>query len=76
LIRDYASVAEEHAARASSPLAAVGASDPERFDRLGRIQLAILKAEGLQRRTASSVLPTRSKSPSPMDAVGSPAAAA
>lgn len=41
------SIAEEHVARAGSPLAAVGVADPERFDRLGRIQLAILKAEGM-----------------------------
>jgi SAM-dependent methyltransferase len=48
LTRDYASLAEEHAARAASPLAAVGVADPLRFTQLGRIQLAILKAEGLQ----------------------------
>jgi SAM-dependent methyltransferase len=42
------SIAEEHVARAGSPLAAVGIADPERFDRLGRIQLAILKAEGMR----------------------------
>jgi SAM-dependent methyltransferase len=47
LKRDYATLAEEHALRAGSPLAAVGVADPVRFDRLGRIQLAILKAEGL-----------------------------
>src|SRR5262245_44851708 len=44
----YATLAEEHAIRAGSPLAAVGVADPVRFDRLGRIQLAVLKAEGLE----------------------------
>jgi cyclopropane fatty-acyl-phospholipid synthase-like methyltransferase len=46
--RDYAAIAEEHAARAVSPLAAVGSADAQRFAQLGRIQLALLKAEGLQ----------------------------
>jgi SAM-dependent methyltransferase len=47
LTRDYRSIAEEHAARAESPLAAVGVADPQRFARLGRVQFALLKAEGL-----------------------------
>ena len=49
MTRDYRSIAEEHAARADSPLAAVGVPDPQRFTRLGSIQLALLKAEGLVR---------------------------
>jgi SAM-dependent methyltransferase len=49
VIRDYRSIAEEHAARAGSPIAASGAADAQRFARLGRIQLALLKAEGLAR---------------------------
>ena len=48
MTRDYASLYEDHVTRAASPLAAVGIDDRERFRQLGRIQLAILRAEGLQ----------------------------
>lgn len=47
MTRDYQRIAEEHAARADTPLAAIGVADATRFNRLGRIQLALLKEEGL-----------------------------